>query len=181
MTIIHHTDPDSVDLVDGDMRGPEGSRFSNWHLLQDLRRDGMIFFPDGTNPEEGETPRSAREILVYQCEDYNGQTHEWRLAREASAHDLNYSPPIAYSIYDSGQVYMGPEEGGWHWTFERLHAIVLVRGNEYHPENQAEAKATAEYFAEVLQENCANSDGRFYATSEHVIGLSHSVGHVYYC
>lgn len=159
---------------------------TNYELLDDLRSAGSLFVADNgsvysprpvgfTEPLEDPDRPDRRywtpEIEAQPSTSHNGHTDEWVLTGRGALdlHEVEHSRPVAASVYQTGTVYGGPEEGGWDYKVRNLQAVYFFRG--FHPE---EAFTAARQYA---YEQGADHIVR----KEIVVGSGQTVGSRYYC
>lgn len=178
------------ELTDRDFRGPDGSRYSNWHLFHETIAAGHVFTSRLEVVDEEPSSIGLTEIQVFQDETYSGNTHEWRLVHSVNPWELNQPVPKVVTLYMSEWAHQGPEEGGWGWTFHHVLGTILI-DNPYSRESIAEAEAAAELLCAIWMQEEGLFDERYryrnqsdvnvYAETENVFAHRHSVGSVYYC
>lgn len=187
--IIFDDEQASTDLPEkGDMTGPDGSRYSNFHLWQQLQAEGAIFNEDLEPCDEAHASVNFLEATVWRDFDYSGRTHEWRLASVPNPWEIN-RPALVVTIYEQCYVHAGPEEGGWGWSPKTAVAAITI-ANPYQRESVDAALAAAELLCAIRyeQEGAFEPHGyqnrhdlSWFFNDEVVFGTDHSVGGVYYC
>lgn len=186
-------EPTIDELTDQDFKGPEGSRYSNAHLFLELLEWGHVFDQDGNVALEVTSQfwSTFTEILVFQTDDYSGVTHEWRLPeREIHPWQLNQPKPTVVTIYETHEVYGGPEEGGWHY-YPRQAIGFVVLDSGYAESSIQKGLETAELLVAIAHEEHGDFNDeqgwyrrdprRLWWQLENVPGYDHSVGSQFYC
>lgn len=169
---------------------------SNYDIINDLGDQGRLF-----RVGESATPATlvplvpgdgderawsgldyGPEAVVAGVEDYSGHTHEWRLAEPVTTvSEYSYVAKFARlygaTVYEIGQEWGGPEEGGW-W-YDTYHPIACVLADD--DDDEADAAYEAAMAWVLLDHEDGMDDGSIQVIREAVIGGRTTVGRSYYC
>ncbi len=174
------TDTETETLTDRDYKGPDGSRFSNYHLIQNLLDEGALLNAEGEVVTEWPHFWPITEIQVFQDDEYSGSTHEWRFPEGTTVRPWEINDPNQYAVtvYEQGYVYMGPEEGGWGVHPSQAKAVIIVND----PMDTSKEIELGKALAYCLAEHYGERSGvHTYCLLERAVGADHTVGSAYYC
>lgn len=181
-----------LELTDRDFKGPDGSRYSNFHLFLEQMEAGCTFDENGDSWSDemdpwwgGRNILSRFETQVFQEEDMSGRTHEWRLVHnELQPWEMNQPQAAFITLYESEYAHQGPEEGGWGATVNWVVGVIVIT-DIYNPENRAAAEELATVLCDMRNEYIGSDrhgeSHRAFWQAENVFGHRHTVGSFYYC
>lgn len=166
---------------------------NNYDVIHALADEGRLFRSQhgerlALTPGDGDRVAWANvdygpEAVVAGVEDYTGHTHEWVLAEPITGVAdylalARQARLYGVTVYEMGQQWGGPEEGGW-W-YDTYHPLAVFLAHRRDTDADEAYRLAVEWVEELYPES--TGDRKFIAcVKEAVIGTKTTVGRSYYC